>query len=51
MLEQIYKLLIDCDLNGLVSIYEKQLKPVMYNIGDLWAQGKFDIATEHEISN
>ena len=32
-------------------IYEKQLKPVMYDIGDLWAQGKIVIATEHEISN
>jgi hypothetical protein len=32
-------------------IYEKQLKPVMYDIGDLWAQGKIDSATEHEISN
>ena len=32
-------------------IYEKQLKPVMYDMGDLWALGKIDIATEHEISN
>lgn len=62
--EEIFKLLIECDLKGLVRIYEKHrtlielssfydnlLKPVMYNIGDLWAQGKLDVATEHVFSN
>ena len=54
--EQIYKLLIDCDLNGFVSIYEKYsrlfglddlwkaTKTCYIDIGDLWAQGKIDIA-------
>jgi len=31
--EQIYKLLIDCDLNGLVSIYEKYSR--LFGLDDL----------------
>jgi methanogenic corrinoid protein MtbC1 len=27
------------------------MKPVMYNIGDFWGQGKLDVATEHVCSN
>ena len=57
-------MLTECDLNGLVSVYEKYsrlfglidfheklLKHVMYKIGDLWAQGKIDISTEHACTN
>jgi methanogenic corrinoid protein MtbC1 len=55
-----FVLLTDCNVNGLVSLYEKYsrlfgltefydklLKPVMYRIGDLWQQEKLDVATEH----
>jgi methanogenic corrinoid protein MtbC1 len=62
--EEIFKLLIECDVKGLVRIYEKYcslielssfydelLKPVMHNIGNLWVQGKLDVATEHVCSN
>ena len=47
--EEIFALLSDCNVNGLVDLYEKYsrlfgltefydklLKPVMYRIGDLW---------------
>jgi len=59
-----FALLTDCNVNGLVQIYEKYsklfgltefddklLKPVMYRIGDLWQQGQLDIATEHASTN
>ena len=62
--EEIFKLLVECDVKGLIRIYEKYrrlielssfydklLKPVMYSIGDLWEQGKLDVATEHVCSN
>ena len=62
--EEIFKLLVECDVKGLITIYEKYgrlielssfydklLKPVMYSIGDLWEQGKLDVATEHVCSN
>jgi methanogenic corrinoid protein MtbC1 len=62
--EEIFKLLVGCNVKGLVTIYEKHrrlielssfydklMKPVMYNIGDLWEQGKLDVATEHVCSN
>jgi methanogenic corrinoid protein MtbC1 len=55
-----FVLLTDCNVTGLVSLYEKYsrlfgltefydklLKPVMYRIGDLWQQEKLDVATEH----
>jgi MerR family transcriptional regulator, light-induced transcriptional regulator len=48
------------DLNGVIKIYDKYanlfgimqffdnlLKPIMYDIGKLWAENKLDIVTEH----
>jgi MerR family transcriptional regulator, light-induced transcriptional regulator len=48
------------DLNGVIEIYDKYtnlfgmmkffdnlLKPIMYDIGKLWADGELDVATEH----
>jgi MerR family transcriptional regulator, light-induced transcriptional regulator len=62
--EEMFALLTDCNVNGLVNLYEKYsrlfgltefydklLKPVMYRIGDLWEQGKLDVATEHASTN
>ena len=62
--EEVFKLLNDCDVKGLVDIYEKYsrllgltdfydklLKPVMYRIGDLWQKGQLDVATEHASTN
>jgi methanogenic corrinoid protein MtbC1 len=59
-----FVLLTDCNVTGLVSLYEKYsrlfgltefydklLKPVMYRIGDLWQQEKLDVATEHASTN
>ena len=62
--EEIFALLIDCNVNDLVDIYEKYsklfgltefydklLKPVMYRVGDLWQQGQLNVATEHASTN
>lgn len=62
--EEMFALLTDCNVIGLVNIYEKHsglfgltefydklLKPVMYRIGDLWQQGQPDVATEHAGTN
>jgi methanogenic corrinoid protein MtbC1 len=62
--EEIFALLSDCNVNGLVDLYEKYsrlfgltefydklLKPVMYRIGDLWQQDKLDVGTEHASTN
>ena len=62
--KQLYKKLIDGDINSCVQIYDhynkifnsadffdKILKPVMYQIGDEWANNKISIATEHVASN
>ena len=62
--EEIFLLLNDCNVKGLVDIYEKYsrllgltdfydklLKPVMYRIGDLWHKGQLDVATEHASTN
>jgi methanogenic corrinoid protein MtbC1 len=62
--EEIFKTLSNGDVSGTISIYERYtkfyklidfydnlLKPVMYEIGELWAEGKLDIATEHVCSN
>ena len=62
--EEMFTLLTDCNIGGLVGLYEKYsklldlanfyeklLKPVMYRIGDLWEQGKLDVATEHASTN
>jgi MerR family transcriptional regulator, light-induced transcriptional regulator len=62
--EEMFALLNDCNLNGIVDVYEKSsrlfgltefydklLKPVMYRIGDLWQKGQLDVATEHASTN
>jgi methanogenic corrinoid protein MtbC1 len=62
--EEMFILLTDCNIGSLVGLYEKYsklfdltnfyeklLKPVMYRIGDLWEQGKLDVATEHASTN
>src|SRR5919202_5275887 len=62
--EEMFILLSDCNVNGLVDLYEKYsrlfgltefydklLKPVMYRIGDLWQKGRLDVATEHASTN
>jgi MerR family transcriptional regulator, light-induced transcriptional regulator len=62
--EEMFTLLTDCNIGNLVDLYEKYsklfdltnfyeklLKPVMYRIGDLWEQGKLDVATEHASTN
>ena len=62
--EEVFILLNDCNVKGLVDIYEKYsrlfgltdfydklLKPVMYRIGDLWQKGQLDVATEHAGTN
>ncbi len=60
----LYKRLTEGDINSCVKIYgdyvnifnsadffDKILKPVMYQIGDEWANNKISIATEHVASN
>jgi MerR family transcriptional regulator, light-induced transcriptional regulator len=62
--EEFLKTLSDGNISGTIKIYEKYtefyslidfydnlLKPVMYEIGQLWVEGKLDIATEHVCSN
>ena len=62
--EEIFALLIDCNVNDLVDLYEKYsklfgltefydklLKPVMYRVGDLWQQGQLNVAAEHASTN
>lgn len=62
--KQLYKKLTDGDINSCVQIYndfikifnfvdffDKILKPVMYQIGEEWANNKISIATEHVASN
>jgi MerR family transcriptional regulator, light-induced transcriptional regulator len=36
---------------SLLDFYEKLLIPVLYKIGDQWANGEIDVATEHICSN
>ncbi|HET8857382.1 MAG TPA: B12-binding domain-containing protein [Nitrososphaeraceae archaeon] len=36
---------------SLFDFYEKLLIPVLYKIGDQWANGEIDVATEHVCSN
>jgi methanogenic corrinoid protein MtbC1 len=36
---------------GLLRFYERLLAPVMYNVGELWASGRLNVATEHICSN
>jgi methanogenic corrinoid protein MtbC1 len=62
--EEIFSLLVECNLGdlikiyekytstfGLVNFYDKLLKPVMHKIGEMWEQGKLDVATEHACTN
>ncbi|PHY09393.1 MAG: histidine kinase [Nitrosarchaeum sp.] len=62
--EWLYKKLTEGDIHSSVKIYEeyikifnsanffdKILRPVMYKIGDDWANNKISIATEHVASN
>jgi MerR family transcriptional regulator, light-induced transcriptional regulator len=62
--EEMLTLLIECNIGGLVDLYEKcsrlfglaefyekLLKPVMYRIGEKWEQKKLDVATEHASTN
>ena len=62
--EEIFSLLVECNLGDLIKIYEKYsstfglinfydklLKPVMHKIGEMWEQGKLDVATEHACTN
>ena len=62
--KQLYKKLTDGNIEECVKIYQeyikifntsnffdKILKPVMYKIGDDWANEKISIATEHVASN
>lgn len=64
MKEEILELLIRNDIKSLVNIYErysqfyglvrfyeKLLTPVMYNVGEMWAAGRLNIASEHVCSN
>jgi methanogenic corrinoid protein MtbC1 len=36
---------------GLVKFYERLLTPVMYQVGELWKEGRLDVATEHVCSS
>ena len=36
---------------SLLDFYEKVLIPILYKIGDQWAKGEIDVATEHVCSN
>src|SRR5919112_3079973 len=36
---------------SLLDFYEKLLIPILYKIGDQWAKGEIDVATEHVCSN
>ena len=63
-IKQLYKKLTDGDIQRCIQVYDdyikifnsadffdKILKPVMYQIGDDWANNKINIATEHVASN
>lgn len=51
----INKLVIACEkysrIFGLAKFYERVLTPVMYKVGDMWADGIIDVAIEHVCSN
>ena len=36
---------------SLLDFYEKLLIPILYKIGDQWAKGEIDVATEHVCNN
>lgn len=61
---EIYKKLTEGDIHGAIQTYDEYieifetgdffdriLKPVMFQIGEDWADGKIDVATEHVASN
>ena len=39
------------NLFGTIQFYDNLLKPVMYDIGQQWAEGKLDVVTEHVCVN
>ncbi|MDR4511189.1 MAG: cobalamin-dependent protein [Nitrososphaeraceae archaeon] len=47
-LTKLYQSIGDLDL---VDFYERMIIPVLHKIGDLWENGKLDVATEHVCSN
>jgi MerR family transcriptional regulator, light-induced transcriptional regulator len=62
--QDLFTMLSEGDLQNLVRIYDKYvslfgitqfydnlLKPVMYDIGQQWAEGKLDVVTEHVCVN
>lgn len=63
--ESLYRSLTEGDLKGSLAVYDESvsllgtagsffdmvLRPVLYDIGERWAQGRMDIATEHVASN
>lgn len=40
-----------CKSYYITDFYENILKPLMYQVGELWQQNKIDVATEHVCSN
>ena len=40
-----------CKYYDIAHFYENLLKPVMYQVGDMWEQKNIDVATEHVCSN
>lgn len=40
-----------CKNYDIADFYENLLKPLMYQVGELWEQNKTDVATEHVCSN
>jgi methanogenic corrinoid protein MtbC1 len=40
-----------CKSYDITDFYENILKPLMYQVGELWQQNKIDVATEHVCSN
>lgn len=62
--QDLFRMLSDGDLQSLIRIYDKYtnlfgmiqfydnlLKPILYDIGQQWAEGKLDVATEHVCIN
>jgi methanogenic corrinoid protein MtbC1 len=39
------------NLFGMIPFYDNLLKPIMYDIGEQWAEGRLDVATEHVCVN
>ena len=51
MNHDIDRLIVICEkysrIFGLAKFYERVLTPVMYKVGNMWAQGIIDVAMEH----